>query len=94
MFARLVLFKFGPDLREAAEKLASDLGPRIRAQAGCQSVTFFGDDSDGQYGLFVLWNSQEHADSAASEIAPQLQRHLAGKVTEQPLRRLYEVIEA
>lgn len=93
MLARLVLFKFGPDMREASEKLASDLGPQIRAQAGCHSVTFFGDDSDGQYGLFVLWDSQEHADSAAGVIAPQLQRHLAGKVTEEPLRRLFKVIE-
>ncbi len=55
-------------------------------------MTFFGDDTDGQYGLFVLWDSQESADAAADVIAPQLMSHLKGKVTEEPSRRLYSVI--
>ena len=92
MFARLVLFNFGPGMREAADELAADLSPKIRSLSGCTSVTVFGDDSDGQYGIFVLWDSQEQADAAASVIAPQLQSHLAGKVTEEPTRRLYRVI--
>ena len=92
MFARLVLFKFGPGMREAADALAGDLGPQIRGLNGCQSVTFFVDDTDGQYGLFVLWDSQESADAAAEVIAPQLMSHLGGKVTEEPTRRLYSVI--
>ena len=94
MFARLVLFNFGIGKRKEAEDVASDLGPQIRGLSGCQSATFFGDDSDGQYGIFVLWDSQEAADAAADVIAPQLQRHLAGNVTEPPLRRLFEVIDA
>lgn len=94
MFARLVLFNFGPGMRDAADALAADLAPQIRNQTGCKSVTVFGDDSDGQYGIFVLWDSQEHADAAAGVIAPQLQSHLAGKVTEEPVRRLYSVIDA
>ncbi len=92
MFARLVLFKFGPGMREAADALAADLGPQIRGLSGFQSVTFFGDDTDGQYGLFVLWESREDADVAADVIAPQLMSHLEGKVTEKPTRRLYDVI--
>ena len=92
MFARLVLFNFGPGMREAADALAADLGPQIRGLNGFQSVTFFGDDTDGQYGLFVLWESQEDADAAADVIAPQLMLHLKGKVTEEPSRRLYSVI--
>ena len=92
MFLRLVLFKFGPGMREAADDLAADLGPQIRALDGCQSATFFGDDTDGQYGLFVLWDSQANADAAADKIAPQLMSHLGGKVTEEPSRRLYSVI--
>jgi hypothetical protein len=92
MFVRLVLFNFGVGMREAADELAADLGPQIRELSGCKSVTFFGDDTDGQYGLFVLWESQEHADSAAGVIAPQLMSHLAGKVTGEPSRRLYSVI--
>lgn len=92
MFARLVLFKFGPGKRDAADALAADLGPQIRGLSGCESVTFFGDDTDGQYGLFVLWDTQENADTAADVIAPQLMSHLAGNVTEEPVRRLYSVI--
>ncbi len=92
MFARLVLFNLGTGMRETADELAKDLGPQIRGLNGCESVTFFGDDTDGQYGLFVLWESQEHADSAADVIGPQLMSHLAGKVSEEPSRRLYSVI--
>ena len=94
MFVRLVLFKFGPGMQDAAERLASDLGPQIQSLDGCQSVTFFGDETDGQYGIFVLWDSQENADSAANVIAPQLQQHLAGNVREEPSRRLFRVIDA
>ena len=68
-------------------------GPQIRGLGGCKSVTVFGDDLDGQYGLFVLWDTQEDADAAASVIAPQLQANLAGKVTEETTRRLFTVIE-
>ena len=92
MFARLVLFKLELGMRETANEIAADIGPQIRELSGCKSVTFFGDDTDGQYGLFVLWESQEHADSAAGIIGPQLMSHLAGKVTEEPSRRLYNVI--
>ncbi|HIM59507.1 MAG TPA: hypothetical protein EYM41_02805 [Dehalococcoidia bacterium] len=61
MFARLVLFNFGPGMRSAADELAGDLAPQIRGLRGCKSVTVFGDDLDGQYGLFVLWDTQEDA---------------------------------
>ncbi len=94
MFVRLVMFNLGTGKRAIADSLASDLGPQIRGLAGCQSATFFGDDSDGQYGIYVLWESQEEADAAAAVIAPQLQKHLAGNVTEPPSRRLYQVIDA
>ena len=93
MFARLVLFNLGVGKRTAAEAVASDLGPQIRNLDGCQSATFFGDDTDGQYGIFVLWDSQESANAGADVIAPQLQGHLAGNVTEPPTRRLFQVID-
>ena len=92
MLARLVLFNFGLGMREAANELAADMGPLIRGMNGCKSATFFGDDTDGQYGLFVLWESQEHVDSAAAVIGPQLMSLLEGKTTEEPSRRLYNVI--
>jgi len=91
-FARLVYFNLGPGQRSAAEALAKELGPLIRSQRGCANATFFGDDADGQYGIFVLWDTQAHADEAAAIVAPRLERHLAGKVKSAPTRRLFEVM--
>ena len=91
-FARLVYYNLGPGQRSAAEALTKELGPLIRSQNGCANVTFFGDDADGQYGIFVLWDTQAHADDAAAVVAPRLERHLAGKVKAAPTRRLFEVM--
>ena len=93
MFVRIVRFTFGPGKHAAAQDLASDMVPAIRAQPGCQAVTFFGDESDGEYGLYVLWASQEDADAAAKVISPRLQQGLAGNVQGPPAIRLFQVIE-
>ena len=93
LFVRLVRFSFGPGKQTAAQSLANDLVPAIRARPGCQAVTFFGDDSDGEYGLYVLWASQEDADAAAVVISPRLQKGLAGNVQGPPAIRLFQVIE-
>ncbi len=92
MYVRLVRFSFGPGKRAIAQALADDLVPAIREQAGCQGVTAFGDDRDGEYGLLVRWDSQEHADAAAAVISPRLQQHLAGNVQAPPDIRLFEVL--
>jgi hypothetical protein len=92
MFARLVSFNFGPGQHQTAEALAADLGPLIRSQPGCSSVSFFGDDMDGEYGIFVLWDTQAQAEAAAALVSPRLEQHLAGKVKGKPSRRLFEVI--
>ena len=90
---RLVRFSFGPGKHAEAQSLAKELVPAIRAQKGCSSATFFGDDTDGSYGLFVLWASQEEADAAAAVIGPRLQAGLAGNVQGPPDIRLFQVIE-
>jgi hypothetical protein len=93
MHARLVRFSLGPGKREVAQALAHDLQPRITAMAGCQGVTVFGDAADGQYGIFVLWDSEANANAAAQVIRPKLDEHLAPHVQAPPEARLYEVIE-
>ena len=93
MYLRLVTFQFGEAGRSKAEELAGDLGPAISSQKGCRGVTFFGDDSEGEYGLFVLWESTEAADAAATVIGPRLQQHLSGNAKAPPSIRLYQVIE-
>ncbi len=92
MFARLVRFSFGPGKRAVAQAIADDLAPLIAAQPGCGGVTVFGDDSDGQYGIFVLWDSQGNADAAAPLIRPKLDQHLSGHVQGSTEARLFEVI--
>ena len=93
MDVRLVRFTFGPGKHAEAQSLAKELVPAIRALKGCSNATFFGDDADGSYGLFVLWASQGDADAAAAVIGPKLQAGLAGNVKEPPDIRLFEVIE-
>ena len=92
MYVRLVRFAFGPGKHSAAETLAGKLVPEISAQKGCNGVTFFGDATEGEYGFYVLWDSQENADAAAEVIGPQLQEGLAGNVQEPQDIRLFEVM--
>jgi quinol monooxygenase YgiN len=92
MYARLVRFSFGPGKRAEAQAVADDLAPFIASQPGCEGVTVFGDDSDGQYGIFVLWESEDHAEAAAQLVRPKLNEHFAGNVQGPPEARLFEVI--
>ena len=93
MYVRLVRFTLGLEMRSKAESIASDLIPAIRVLKGCKHATFFGDESDGEYGLVVLWESKEDAEAAAAVIGPRLQQSLAGNVQGPPSIRLYEAIE-
>ncbi len=92
MFLRLVRFTLSEGNRSGAQAIASDLIPAIKQQPGCKSAAFFGGGDDGECGLCVLWDSQEHADAAAAIISPRLQQHVAGKVSGQPETRLFPVI--
>ena len=92
MYARLVRFAMGQGKRAVAQALADDLIPKISSQPGCQRVMVFGDESGGEYGIFVLWESDSHAAAAASIIRPLLDEHLAGNVQGPPDARLFEVI--
>ena len=90
-YARLVRFTCGPGDEAPARSLADDLAPLIKEQPGCEGVVVFG-DANGEGGVFVLWDSQEHADSAAKVIRPKLDQHLSGHVTAPPEARLFPVL--
>lgn len=92
MFVRLVRFSFGPGKRDKAQALADELVPLISSQPGCQRVSAFGDESDGECGIFVLWDTQEHADAASEVVRPKLNEHLAGNVQTPPDARLFTVL--
>jgi hypothetical protein len=92
VYARLVRFSIGEGQRPAAQAIANDLVPLIASQPGCASVTVFGDDADGQCGIFVLWDTQANADAAAVLVRPKLNEHLSGKAQQPPEARLFEVL--
>jgi quinol monooxygenase YgiN len=92
-YARLVRFTCNPGDEAPAKMIAEDLAPQIRHQPGCEQVVVFG-DTNGDGGIFVLWDSQEHADAAAEIIRPKLQEHLAGHVTAPPDTRLFPVLSS
>ena len=92
MYARLVRFSLVPGKRAVAQAVAADVAPVIASQPGCKGVTVFGDDSDGQYGLFVLWESEATANAAAAVIRPKLDAQLAGSLQGALDHRLFEVL--
>ena len=51
----------------------------------------FGDDADGEYGIFVLWNSEDNA-AAAQVTRPKLQEFFPGNVQRLPDVRLFKVL--
>ena len=92
MFARLVRFSLEPGSDTKTQALASDIGPLVAQQPGCQAVAVFGNHGDGEYGIYVLWDTQENADNAAGVVRPRLNEHLAGSVNAPPDTRLFEVL--
>ena len=91
MYARVVRFSCSPGDEAPAKEIAEHLSPQIRQQPGCEQVVVFG-DADGEGGLFVLWDSEEHADAASEIISPKLKQHLAGHVSNPPDARLFPVL--
>jgi quinol monooxygenase YgiN len=91
MYARLVRFSLGQGKSAVAEALAADLAPRISALPGCHGVTVFGDEG-GECGLFVLWDTQAHADEAAAVIRPRLMEHIEPHLQSPPDARLFHVL--
>ncbi len=92
MYARLVRYSFGPGKDAEARALADHLAPLIATQPGCSSVAIFGNESDGQGGVFVLWNTEADAMAAAGVIRPLLDEHLSGEVEGPPDTRLFKVL--
>ncbi len=92
MYLRLVRFTLSEGSRSQAEAMANDLIPAIKQQPGCMSAAFFGGGEDGDSGLCVIWDSQEHADAASAVISPRLQQHIAGKISGEFDARLFPII--
>ncbi len=93
MYVRLVQFSLGRRKRSAAEAIANKIVPAIRAQKGCDRCEFITDDAAGEYGIVVLWASQQAATAAYAVINPMLQAALSGAGAKETSLRLFEVYE-
>jgi quinol monooxygenase YgiN len=91
-YIRLVRFTLSQSSLSQASIMAQDLIPAIKQQPGCLSAFFFGGGDDGECGICVQWDGQEHADAAAAIISPRLEGHLAGNTAGQPERGLFPVL--
>ena len=93
MYARLVLFTLGSGMRLTAEKVMGRFPAGMRAAKGFKGVTFLGDDTTGQYGALVLWESKGDAEAHFEVAFPQLQSALEGIAKAPPTATLFEVVE-
>ena len=94
MYVRLVRFRYGPEGAAKATELADDLVPAIEQQPGCRGAICFGDASDGEYGLLVLWDSEKSANDAREVIGPRMSKHFEGNLQGDTDIRLFEVLRA
>ena len=73
MYARLILVKAGPGKRAELERVAGQMQPLIAPLKGFVSTTALVDDVNGEYGVFMIWESKEAADAAAAMYRPKSQ---------------------
>lgn len=93
MYLRLVRITLEPGSGEAAHNLADEFVPAIKAQNGCNKCVFFADDSTGDYGIMVLWETKEDADAAAPVIGPRLAQAISEVANEPANIKLFEIYQ-
>ncbi len=92
-YARLILFTLGPGTRATAEALADEMISTVKAQKGFEDISFLVDAEAGEYGAFVVWDSQENADVAKEALVPVLLSKIGDMVKSPPSIKLFEVYE-
>jgi len=93
MYAQLVMLTLGPGTRSTAGKIADQFAPALKTMQGFKTITFFGDETTGEYGSLSLWESKEDAEAAAAIVRPQLEQAVSGIAKAPPTRRFFEVYE-
>ena len=93
MYANLTLFPLGPGKRATAEKLVTQFAPALAAREGFETATFLADDTIGTYGVLVVFDSKEAAQTTWETLSPRLAKALEG-IAQGPVNRtLFEVLE-
>ena len=93
MYANLTLFTLGSGKRSTAEKLVAQFTPTLAAREGYETATFLADDTVGQYGVLVVFDSKEAAQDTWETLSPRLAKALEGIAQGPPNRTLFEVVE-
>jgi len=91
MYAHILMVDLGPGMRDEGGTLAERWTAAAATIPGFVDVTFFGDDEQGQYGYFSLWDTRKHADNAINAVGPQLTKSLLKHARKPPTVRVYEV---
>ena len=65
---------------------------RSLTQRDQESGWLFGDESDGEGEIFVLWDTKDHTDTAANVVRPKLDEHLEANAQAPPDLRLFKVL--
>jgi hypothetical protein len=76
MYASLLMSTLGPGMDSTAEKLVDQFAPVARTQKGLKGITFFGDDTVGEYGSLTIYESKEDAEDAIAATDPHLEQAL------------------
>ena len=93
MYAQLLTFKLGPNMRPAAEQMADQSFLGYKSMKGFKSVTYLGEDESGEYVALSIWESKEAVEAAAAILSPKTEEVLANIVKEKTVRKIYEVYE-
>ena len=93
MYARLVLFSLGSGMRSKAEEIMEEMSPRAKARKGFKSANFLSNEADGEYGVFILWDTKQDAEDAKEALLPILQSKLTGVAKNPPSLKLFEVYQ-
>ncbi|MEZ5450656.1 MAG: hypothetical protein R3E89_17365 [Thiolinea sp.] len=90
-YARLILFTLDPGSRTFGEGIADQFAPALRSMPGFEQVSFFLDETSGEYGSLTVWASKDEADAANQLTMPRLQQALEGKLKAPPVIKEFEV---
>lgn len=93
MFARLVLLSLKPGSIDRTRELAEHADPVLRGLEGFRGVTFFADDSAGEYGSLTLWETRADAEAVSAVRELQVTDILGDTLKTRPRVHIYEVYD-
>lgn len=85
--------KITPGNRPAAEQIADQGAPAFAGQPGFESVTFFVDEDQSEYGAVSFWDSREAAEQADAALTPEFERAFGELLQGKIEHHIYEIYE-